>query len=99
MRVVLSKEARADLTRIGDRIAADNPVRASSFTHELREKARQIGDMPRGFPLVPRYEHAGIRRRPFGNYLIFYRIESDRITVTNILHGARDYEALLFPQG
>jgi plasmid stabilization system protein ParE len=65
---------------------------------ELRAKAQQLGDMPRTFPLVPRYEHHGIRRRPFGEYLIFYRVEEDRVAIVHILHGARDYEALLFPE-
>jgi len=47
---------------------------------------------------VPRYEHTGIRRSLFGNYLIFYRVGDDRIEVIHILHGARDYEPLLFPE-
>ena len=55
--------------------------------------------MPRAFPLIPRYEQHGIRRRPSGNYLIFYRFEDDRLTVLHVLHGTRDYEALLFPTG
>ena len=38
-----------------------------------------------------------IRRRPAGDYLIFYRIEDDQIEVLHVLHGARDYEAILFP--
>lgn len=37
-------------------------------------------------------------RRPFGNFLIFYRIVADRIEVVHVLHGARDYEPLLFPE-
>jgi plasmid stabilization system protein ParE len=49
--------------------------------------------------LVPRYEHHGIRRRPFGSYLIFYRVGTEAIEVVHILHGARDYEPLLFPEG
>jgi toxin ParE1/3/4 len=49
--------------------------------------------------LVPRYEHTGVRRRPYGNYLIFYRISDDRIEVLHVLHGARDYESILFPEG
>jgi toxin ParE1/3/4 len=40
--------------------------------------------------LVPRHEGAGIRRRPHGNYLIFYRIGVDRIEVVHVLHGAQD---------
>jgi toxin ParE1/3/4 len=58
-----------------------------------------IGEIPRAFPLVPRYEHYGIGRRPFGAYLIFYRIEDKRVSIVQILHDARDYEALLFPDG
>jgi plasmid stabilization system protein ParE len=30
-----------------------------------------------------------------GNYLIFYRIDPDH--VVHVHHGARDYEAILFP--
>jgi plasmid stabilization system protein ParE len=97
MKVVLTAEALGDLEQIGDYIAQDNPARAASFIDELIGKARQLGDLPEGFPLVPRYERLGIRRRVHGNYLIFYRAEADRVTVIHILHGARDYEALLFP--
>jgi toxin ParE1/3/4 len=32
-----------------------------------------------------------------GNYLIFYRIDPDHVVVVHVLHGARDYEAILFP--
>jgi toxin ParE1/3/4 len=63
---------------------------------ELQAKARDIGDIPRAFPLIPRYEHHGIRRRPYGDYLIFYTIEDDQVSVVHILHGARDYDSLLF---
>src|SRR5271154_4188623 len=98
MRVVLSDHATAGLRDIALFIAHDSKTRARSFVRELQAKAREIGDMPRAFPLVPRYEHHGIRRRPFRDYLIFYRIEDHRISIVHILHGARDYEALLFPE-
>ena len=97
MRVVLSDQANARLREIALFIARDNRTRARSFVRELRAKAREIGDMPRAFPLVPRYEHQGIRRRTYRDYLIFYRIEDDRLVIIYILHGAMDYEALLFP--
>ena len=44
-----------------------------------------------------RLEKHGVRRRLHGNYLIFYRIEADRLVVLHVLHGARDYGAILFP--
>ena len=98
MKVVLTAEARGDLEQIADFIAQDNPVRARSFVRELVEKAREIGATPRGFPVVPRYAHLRVRRRVHGAYLIFYRVEADRVSILHILHGARDYEALLFPE-
>jgi len=41
----------------------------------------------------------GIRCRVHGNYLIFYRIDPDKLTIIHALQGARDYELLLFPDG
>jgi len=94
MRVVLSAEAKSDLREIGAYIARDNKARARSFARELRDKALEIGAMPRAFPLVRRFEHLGIRRRPYRDYLIFYRIEDGRVVVVHILHGARDDDAM-----
>lgn len=82
---------------IGDDIARDNPTRAVSFVQELRAKCMDLSDMPDAFPLVPRYERRGIRRRAHGNYLIFYRSQNDRIVVIHVLHGAMDYAPILFP--
>lgn len=99
MKVVLTAEALGDLEQIGDYIARDSPVRARTFVAELMTAARRIGEIPQGFPLVPRYESHGVRRRVHRAYLIFYRVEADRVSILHILHGARDYEALLFPEG
>ena len=98
MKVVITDDALNDLQQIGDHIARDNPERARSFVAELLAKAQGLADLPEGFPLVPRYAELGIRRRAHGAYLIFYRLEPDHMTVIHILHGARDYEALLFPE-
>lgn len=99
MIVVITREAETDLERIGDYIAADNPLRAQTFVRELVERCLNLGEMPRAFPLVPRYEHSGVRRRPYGDYLIFYRVGADRVEVLHVLHGAMNYELLLFPDG
>jgi plasmid stabilization system protein ParE len=97
VRVDLSPEARLDLRSIGDFIAEENLPRSYSFVAELGDKARGLGDFPERFPLVERYAHLGIRRRKHGSYLILYRIDPDRVFVLRFIHGARDYEALLFP--
>ncbi len=97
MIVVITDEARADLVGIGDYIALDNPRRAASFVAELLDRCRGLAEMPRAFPLVPRYEHTEVRRRTHGAYLIFYRIGVENIDVLHVLNGAQDYEAILFP--
>lgn len=96
MIVDIAATAENDLEQISDYIARDNPSRALSFVLELCDKCLSLADTPYGFPLVPRYKRYGIRRRVHGKYLIFYRVDSDRLTVVHVLHGARDYAAILF---
>jgi toxin ParE1/3/4 len=96
--VVVTAGAERDLEDIASYVAAQSPRSALMLIRGLREKCESLADAPRGYPLVPRYEHKGVRRRPFGNYLIFYRVGQDAIEVIHILHGARDYEPLLFPE-
>lgn len=95
MKVVFALEAKLDLEGIAEFIAAENPARAASFALELDTKARELGDFPHRFPLIPDFVDLGIRRRTHGNYLIVYRVETDRVLVMRVLHAARDYPALL----
>jgi toxin ParE1/3/4 len=97
--VVLTTLAEADLEHIGDTIAVDSPARALSFIQELRDRCETLAQFPKAYPLVPRYEDRGVRRRVHGNYSIFYRIGLETIDVLHVLHSARDYEPLLFPEG
>lgn len=97
MRVVLTEAALDDLVAIGRTIAQEAPGRAGTFVDELYERCLRLGDMPRAYPLLPGWEDKGVRRRIHGSYLIFYRIGPDTIEILHILHGARDYERILFP--
>lgn len=97
MIVHITAEAEYDIEAIGDHIARDNPARALSFLKELRAKCLGLAEMPERFPFVARYEAAGLRRRVHDDYLIFYRVESGKVVIIHILHGAQDYGAILFP--
>mgnify|MGYP000007450059 FL=1 len=66
MIVEFTAAAEADLEGIGDYIARDNPVRATSFVLELARACLDLAAMPKAWPVVPRYEHHGIRRRVHG---------------------------------
>jgi plasmid stabilization system protein ParE len=95
VKVSFAVEARNDLRDISDVIATDSPRRAITFARDLVAAAKTIADTPLGYPQVPGYEAQGLRRRVFGPYLIFYRIEDERVDVLRILHGARDYDRIL----
>jgi toxin ParE1/3/4 len=98
MLTVFAKAAEQELEAIGDRIAANNPLRAVTFVQELRERCLSLPDMPKRFPLIERHRSAGIRRAVHGNYLIFYRVGTDAVEILHVLHGAMDYEPLLFSE-
>jgi plasmid stabilization system protein ParE len=98
MRVVWTAAAQDDLAEISDYIAADNPARAVSFINEIVDAGEAIADMPRAFPLVPQLEHRAVRRRIYGRYLIFFRIESEDLQILHVVHAARDYVRALFPE-
>jgi len=95
MKVVFAARAKADLQDIARYIARRDRQRAKSFVAELKSKALALGDQPHAFALVERYAVRGMRRRVMGDYLIFYRIDEEVVTILRILHGARDYETLL----
>lgn len=99
MKTVFADAAMRDLEQIADYIAEDNPRRAASFVRETRDCCRKLGSSPQAYPLMPRHEASGIRRRPYGSYLIFYRVEREVVEVVHILHGARDYKPSCFRKG
>lgn len=93
--VVLTEQALADLSQIGATIRKDSPRRAATFIAELYGCCQQLGETPRAFSLLPGWKERGIRKRPHGSYLIFYRVGRHGVEVLHVLHGARDYEAIL----
>ena len=95
MKVVLASRAVTDLSRIGRFIARDNPLRAQSLVAELRETARGLAVMPLAFPLVPRYEPAGIRRRAWRGYAILYSVHPDRVFIHCILGPGQNIDRIL----
>jgi toxin ParE1/3/4 len=100
MIVALLPDAEIELEDIADYIARENPSRALSSVREIREKCLSLATMPYAFPLVPRYEERGVRCRGHGRYLIFYRVidaPAERIDILHVLHTARDYAEILFP--
>ncbi len=88
MNCFFSTIAEVDLEEIADYIARDNPRRALSFIHEIRERCQKIVIFPEAAPLREEFG-AGIRLIPFGRYLIFYTVHTDTVRIERILSGFR----------
>ncbi|MDR3462563.1 MAG: type II toxin-antitoxin system RelE/ParE family toxin [Beijerinckiaceae bacterium] len=84
MKVIFAGKALQDLQKIGAYVEAYDPNRAAPFVDGVIGRCESLGNMPSRYPLIPRYESRGIRRRTHGNYLSFYRIKAD---VVEILHN------------
>jgi len=93
-RCVFSRLAEDDLEAIGDYIAHDNPRRALSFVHDMRDRCRAIVQNPKAAPLRPELGR-GVRMVVFRDYLIFYRHSQGQVIIERVLHGARDIRGLL----
>jgi toxin ParE1/3/4 len=95
VKVLVTRDARNDLQAIALYIARDNPPRAMTFVAELEAVAHRIAETPRGFPLVPRYEQQGVRRRSWRGYGILYAARSDAVVVLRILGPGQDHDRIL----
>jgi toxin ParE1/3/4 len=97
MKVRFAANARSDLLAIVDWIAADNPGRARSFAAELRAKCEGLSRRPRRFPIAVSVDGVDVRKRVHQRYIIFYTVSEDAVDTVRIVHGARDWGALLVP--
>lgn len=94
MKVEFSNESDQDLESIGDWIAQENPDRAYSFVRELRVDCLSLSDFPERYAIYKSSDIGSIRRKPHGNYLIFYVVGQHTVSISRILHGAQDYSDL-----
>lgn len=94
-KVRLSTEAIQDIAAIGDEISQYSPRRAAKFTDDIGVEFDLLREMPERFSKVRRHEN--LRRNVFGKYLIFYLVSETAVDIVHIIHGAMDYEAILFP--
>jgi len=89
--------AEDDLSEIIAHISADNLNAAAAFLEKVETNLSLLESNP-ALGRIPREEdlaRIGYRYLVIGNYLVFYTISSDTVLSHRIIHGARDYLALL----
>jgi toxin ParE1/3/4 len=85
-----TKTALANLFKIAEYIAKDNPTRAISFAQEIKQKTKLIEEFP----------GAGRAGRAVGtrelvvhkNYILAYRVKGDSVDIIRVHHVAQKYK-------
>lgn len=93
LRYTLSTQARQDLKDIKDYIAQDSLDRAEQFVKAIAKRLQSLANFP---SMGRRYEAIApnLRGLPIGNYIIFYRVTEQSLSVERILSGYRDLDAI-----
>jgi toxin ParE1/3/4 len=92
-RVMLTGPARDDLREIWRYIALENGAAADRLLDRIYELCSLYASLPEAGTAVDRWQ-AGLRCCSVGNYVIFFRHETDGMLVVRVLHGARNIEEL-----
>jgi toxin ParE1/3/4 len=95
MIVHFTDPAITDIEELADWIALDNPMRAASFSRELRERCLGLTQFPERFPAFREIDGYALRKMSHGNFLVFYAILDRQIDIVRVLRGSRDWERLL----
>jgi len=97
MRWKMSLQAKADLRRIGHRIARNNVPAAVAWVQKLEDRARLAARSPRQGRKVPEIDRDDIREAIVGNYRIVYVASAKVVTILTIFEGHRFLPELDLP--
>lgn len=99
-KIRINPVATSDLQEIKSYIAEDNMDAATKVVKEIVEKIESLAEFPEtGIMLMYKIRLKSKYRYVIcGQYLIFYIYEANIVSIQRILHGKRDYMALLQEQ-
>jgi toxin ParE1/3/4 len=89
MKVVWSQSATEHLVDIYTYIARDSEKYALRMIDRITARSKQIGYAPESGQIVTEYDHPQVREVIEGSYRVIYRVESNRVVVVAVIHGAR----------
>jgi toxin ParE1/3/4 len=79
-----------DLRSIWHYVARDTEVAADRLIRRLADVFARLAQNPHLGRSRLELGTGGDRSYPVGEYLIFYRVQQDRVLVAHVLHGRRD---------
>jgi toxin ParE1/3/4 len=90
-RVEITQTAEADIREIGRYIALDSERSAGKWREELTRQIASLEKFPLRCPIIPESRELGreYRHLIYGQYRTIFRVDSDRVVILRVIHGAR----------
>ena len=93
--IVKSPQYERDLAEIWSNIARNNPTAADRVVTAIENTIELLGEFP-GIGAACPHLAPGLRRTLWQDYLIYYRVRSDRVEIVRALHGRRNITSKTF---
>jgi plasmid stabilization system protein ParE len=90
VRIKWTPEARDDVDRLADFIAAYDPDRADAIELELAAAPKQLLRFPRRGPRLSEFDPREVREYRVANYLLRYELADTDIIVLRFFHVRED---------
>lgn len=88
-RIEWTLSAQRDLQRIYEWIARDSAKYALRMVRRIRQKVETLQRFPEGAAIVPEWDRQDLRETFEGPYRILFAVDSSRVLVLSVIHGAR----------
>jgi plasmid stabilization system protein ParE len=85
-----SPEARDDVDRLADFVAAYDSIRASEIERELSQAPKKLLQFPRRGPRLSEFDPREVREHRVGSYLLRYELAGTDIIVLRFFHARED---------
>ena len=90
--VTWAPSALDDVDSIAQYIARDSVDQAALFVTRLFEATDKLAEFPLSGRVIPEIANPSCREVYCGFYRIMYRVENNRVWITGVIHGSRDWK-------
>ena len=90
MTIRWSSEARDDIDRLVDFVAAYDPILADEIEQELGQAPKKLLDFPRRGSRLSEFDPKEVREFRVGSYLLRYELSGTDISVLRFFHARED---------
>ena len=98
-RIDITEPAERDMFEILTYITETlkEPLAAKRIYRTIRDEILSLSFMPLRYPVIPEqpYRKADVRKLVVENYIVFYLVSGDTVTVLRVLYNRREWHTLL----